>query len=252
MADTRQLITLQRVNSTGGVDNYYPKTVASQVFIQGDESTTLQDHVTNTNIHVSAEERSALNAINNANGFLKLDAQGFVPSGNINPAILAITTEFADITALLAASTTAVAEGQLVMVTDASADSTVSTASSWAIYRRKVGTAVLNTLDSWQKIAEQESIDVTTTWASIQGKPSSTVADIDDAVTKKHEHANKTVLDGFTDTGSAQAPVLKYGAETVAFESNVSQFVVSTAADPVNVSTLKENDFIFNVTGTLA
>ena len=303
MADTRQLITLQRVNSTGGVDTYFPKTTASQVFIVGDETHTLQDHVTNTDIHVSAAERSALNAINQANGFLKLGADGFVPAANLNPAILAITTEFANIAGMVAAPN-AVTEGQLVMVTDASADTTVN--NGWAIYRKRIQTdpATLDytiianqtsyvqatgtyqagtvyyddntgasvtdvsgfnaetdvsslfvaqvTETGWQKIAESESIDVTTTWDSIVGKPSSTVAEIDDAVSKKHTHSNKAVLDNITDTGTSEAPVLKYGTETIAFESNVSKFVVSTTEDPVNVATLKENDFIFNVTGTLA
>lgn len=37
-------------------------------------------------------------------------------------------------------------------------------------------------------------------WSELQGKPSSSVADIDDAVTKKHEHVNKTVIDKFTES----------------------------------------------------
>jgi len=41
-------------------------------------------------------------------------------------------------------------------------------------------------------------IDVT--WAALDGKPSSSVADIDDAVTKKHAHSNKTLLDSYTQT----------------------------------------------------
>jgi hypothetical protein len=32
-------------------------------------------------------------------------------------------------------------------------------------------------------------------WSGLQGKPNSAVADIDDAVTKKHSHPNKTQLD---------------------------------------------------------
>jgi hypothetical protein len=36
-------------------------------------------------------------------------------------------------------------------------------------------------------------------WSAIDGKPSSSVSDIDDAVTKKHSHSNKTELDKVTD-----------------------------------------------------
>jgi hypothetical protein len=51
---------------------------------------------------------------------------------------------------------------------------------------------------TWTKVAEAESMDVVLQWGNIQGKPSSAVADIDDAVSKKHEHANKTVLDAIS------------------------------------------------------
>jgi hypothetical protein len=38
-------------------------------------------------------------------------------------------------------------------------------------------------------------------WASLQNKPTSSVADIDDAVTKRHTHANKATLDLITESG---------------------------------------------------
>ena len=45
------------------------------------------------------------------------------------------------------------------------------------------------------KIAEYESMDVVLQWNDIQGKPTSAVADIDDAVANRHSHANKALLD---------------------------------------------------------
>jgi len=257
MPDIQKLITMSRVNESGQYEIYYPKTVAQQVFIVGAAAgadQTLADHVANTNIHLSSEERAAMNNINTANGFVKLGADGFVPAANINPAILAITTEFANITALLAATTTQVAEGQLVMVTDASGDSTVG--SGWAIYRRKAGTTTLNALTAWQKIAESESIDVVTSWASITGKPSSAVGDIDDAVTKRHTHSNKTTLDALTDastTGANAETILMYGTEKVAFQSTISHFkVVNGTSNIPDASSLQTNDFVFVVTETLS
>jgi hypothetical protein len=38
-------------------------------------------------------------------------------------------------------------------------------------------------------------MDVTLQWSNIVGRPTSAVADIDDAVTKRHTHANKVQLD---------------------------------------------------------
>lgn len=73
-----------------------------------------------------------------------------------------------------------------VWVRDATADPTVDAGAARYLYD---GAA-------WIKTAETESMDLVLDWALIQNKPSSTVADIDDAVAKRHEHANKTdVLD---------------------------------------------------------
>jgi len=74
-----------------------------------------------------------------------------------------------------------------VLVQDASGDATVSAGAATYIYN--VATS------SWVKITEHESLDVILNWADIQGKPTSTVANIDDAVAKRHVHTNKTELD---------------------------------------------------------
>lgn len=79
------------------------------------------------------------------------------------------------------------AANTLVMVLDASADATVSGGAATYAYR--------SSDTSWTKISEAESMDVTLDWASISGKPTSSVANIDDAVTKRHTHPNKTELD---------------------------------------------------------
>lgn len=38
-------------------------------------------------------------------------------------------------------------------------------------------------------------MDLILSWNNINGRPTSAVADIDDAVTKRHTHANKALLD---------------------------------------------------------
>lgn len=80
----------------------------------------------------------------------------------------------------------------LVLVIDASADPTVDTGS--ALY------AYVEADDSWVKVAEYESMDVVIQWASIQGGPSSSPAQIDTAVSQAHTHTNKAVLDKFTES----------------------------------------------------
>jgi hypothetical protein len=235
--NTQKLITLTRVNADKSVTAYYPKTVSSQVYLT--DTLTVKDHVDNTNIHLSATERAMFTNLNQANGLVQLDTNGFVPTANINPAVLAITTEFADIAAMLAS--TGVEPGQLVWVNDASGDTTVT--SGWAIYRKRVGTGIDYTqLAGWQKIAEAESLDVTVSWDNIQNKPTSTVAEIDQAVADDHTHANKAVLDLITDTGTAQAPVLQYNGNTIAFDANVTKFYATTTASAPTGA--REGDFV--------
>ena len=84
--------------------------------------------------------------------------------------------------------------GSMCLVLDASDDPTVASGAATYIYQTS-GTA-------WIKIAEYESLDLELTWANIQNKPTSAVADIDDAVAKRHSHTNKTQLDKVGEDGS--------------------------------------------------
>lgn len=74
-----------------------------------------------------------------------------------------------------------------VLVVDATADPTVTVGA--ALY------AFQNSDNTFVKLSEYESLDVTLQWANIAGRPASSVSDIDDAVTKRHTHANKIQLD---------------------------------------------------------
>ena len=84
----------------------------------------------------------------------------------------------------------------LVLVLDASADATVVSGAAMYFYDLDTTT--------WYKVSEFESMDVTITWDSIQGKPTSSVADIDDAVAKKHAHVNMTQLDKIGEDGNGE------------------------------------------------
>ncbi|WP_337058220.1 hypothetical protein [Pseudomonas sp. USHLN015] len=79
------------------------------------------------------------------------------------------------------------------LVQDATADPTVTAGA--ALYAWNPVTT------SWIKVAEYESMDVTLTWAAIQGKPTSTPSQIDSAVAATHSHANKATLDKLSEAG---------------------------------------------------
>lgn len=79
---------------------------------------------------------------------------------------------------------------QFVYVIDATDDTTVNLGGATYLYN------LSNT--TWIKVNEAESLDLNIAdplWANIQNKPTSSVADIDDAVAKRHDHTNKTQLD---------------------------------------------------------
>lgn len=77
---------------------------------------------------------------------------------------------------------------KMVLVVDATGDASVLAGAA----------TYVNDGSKWIKIAEHESLDVTLEWASIQNGPTSSVTDIDQAVTNSHTHANKVVLDSLT------------------------------------------------------
>lgn len=70
-------------------------------------------------------------------------------------------------------------------------------------------------------------------WAVITGKPSSSVEDIDDAVTKKHAHANAAQLDK---VGEADG-VMTYGGSKMATQTYVQSMVVVSETEPQDLPT---------------
>lgn len=78
-------------------------------------------------------------------------------------------------------------KSRYVYVVDASEDSTVTSGGASYLY---------NTVtEDWVKISESESMDLVLNWNSIIGGPTSTPAQIDEAVAAKHTHVNKNALD---------------------------------------------------------
>ena len=81
---------------------------------------------------------------------------------------------------------------KFVLVLDATGDVTVTAGAATYAWR--------SSNSSWVKIAEYESLDVALTWAAIQNKPTSIVADIDAAVAQRHMHSNYTELGKISET----------------------------------------------------
>lgn len=110
----------------------------------------------------------------------------------------------ADVSAMIA--TAMAASNQLTIVADIAARNALApTVATWAYVVNATGDATVvsggatylfnPTGSVWIKSSEAESLDIVLNWASIQGKPTSSVAAIDAAVTASHTHSNKTQLD---------------------------------------------------------
>lgn len=157
--------------------------------VDNKSSATIRGEITSDNV-TNALGYTPENAANKGspNGYASLDSNGLVPVSQV-PSTFREIRVVANIAARDALSQY---EGLRVHVKDASADSTVG--EGWAEY--------LSDGTSWTKTAESESIDVVQKWADIQGKPTSSVANIDDAVSERHSHSNKTTLDAITSAGS--------------------------------------------------
>lgn len=100
---------------------------------------------------------------------------------------LAGTDEIYVVDTIAARLTVDTAKSRYVYVVDASDDSTVTSGGASYLY---------NTVtEDWVKISESESMDLVLNWNSIIGGPTSTPAQIDEAVAAKHTHVNKNALD---------------------------------------------------------
>lgn len=137
-------------------------------------------------VAVAADGTTARHVIN------KSDIQGM-----IDAAIVAAGANNLTIVADIAARDALNPDSAIqVYVTDATDDATVASGGATYLYNP--------TTDAWIKTSEAESLDVVLAWANLQDKPSSSVTDIDDAVAKKHSHANKTELDNIGENGAGE------------------------------------------------
>lgn len=90
-----------------------------------------------------------------------------------------------------------------VTVLNATDDPTVS--SGGAIYAYSVDD------DDFYKQSETESLDIIQSWAGLVGKPSSSPAAIDQAVSRSHQHSNQAQLDKIGESNGA----MTYDGQTI-------------------------------------
>jgi hypothetical protein len=118
---------------------------------------SVEEHIADTNIHLSSGQQTLLTNAGNANGAATLDPSGKVPTSQLPSASLtASDLSVTDIAALLALSETDAPLDIDVFVNDASGDTTVT--AGWALYRRIAVAG--DTLNDWIKLAEGEGLDV--------------------------------------------------------------------------------------------
>lgn len=137
-------------------------------------------------IYVSDATGSSARRVLNDN-----DIQGMIDASIANLSAIEVVDSISDRDDLFVGNNSQQAN-KLVLVIDATGDPTVSSGSATYLWRVLQDSPPLG---EWIKIAEYESMDLVLSWANLQGKPNSSPSDIDDAVAKRHTHANKTELD---------------------------------------------------------
>ena len=95
--------------------------------------------------------------------------------------------------------------GSEVFVKDPTGDSTVTSGAARYLWDGS----------NWIKVAESESMDLRLSYDNLEGKPTSSVTDIDNAVQLRHSHSNKTQLDKIGEDSNGN---LTYGGQSVRIE----------------------------------
>lgn len=120
------------------------------------------------------------------------EVRHIISKSEISGMIASAVTDFTNIRVvadIAARNALAPTRNTLALVLDATTDATVDLGAALYVFDNESEPA------GWVKVSEFESLDVVLDWSAIQNRPSSSVAAIDDAVSKVHVHDNKTELD---------------------------------------------------------
>jgi len=135
---------------------------------------------TNSDIAVGNPTGEVLLTLNSGTGayqIVKLDSNGKIP--------LAVIPD--------------IAKQQTYVVTDLTARNALTgLVSGDTCYLTSNGDSYIYNGSTWVLMADADWANISLDWTNIVGRPTSSVANIDDAVTKKHSHVNQTILDNTT------------------------------------------------------
>lgn len=197
-----------------GLMTLLPRTVAEQVYMY--DGHTVADHI-HSNRHLLPTERFAMDRVNQAGGFIVLDARGYVPLSFIPREMLAIQTEYSDISDMLENGGN-IAKGYLVFVNDAFDDARVGR-HIWAIYRRN-SEADFSKIEAWSCMTAGFTLDIDLQWDKVPGIPESSPEAIDRMVEHEHTHDNADVLNNLVFTDDR----FTYKNRKVAYDAEVARF----------------------------
>ena len=85
----------------------------------------------------------------------------------------------------------------------------------------------------WLLLADADWENINLDWTNIVNKPASSVASIDDAVTKKHAHTNKAVLDAVSSAGSGAIITSEERTKLASIEDGANKYSLPTASSTV-------------------
>lgn len=230
-------------NSSGDdLDIQIPKTFAEGVYINKQRDTVL-DHVRSQIVHATKKDHIILAHGNKPLGFAILEPTGYLKDEQFNPVLIGIHREYRNIVQMLVRSKLDPVHdiGTMVMVLDASkGDETVKKAHSWATYRFKGGDS--SYLENWDKMAEEESIEFSFSWADLGAPFKSTKDEIDRLGQEGHTHEALEALNKL----SAILDHLYFGTTKIRKREEVPSYKVT---DNLMSNKLFPGDLVMYVTG---
>ena len=235
-----RVFTMMIRQDDGSYKILYPKTAAEQVMAT---DITLKEHCTDFLSHIYSTERRLINNVNRPNGYVLLEEGNFLGTDRIKKELLAINKEYETIADLLLESKAQ--PGKLVMVLDATGDPSVDT--GWAVYRRTKDQHFEDLTKGWEKVSEQEAIEIDMHWRNVKNHPQSNPADIDDMVRNAHIHRDLTALHSL---GQANADSVfdheyfTHKEKRVGEDANIVQVYVGAVEKPVGIGRdMRSGDF---------
>ena len=112
------------------------------------------------------------------------DTQQYITNALLNTSLTNITI----VNDIFERDNLSLSKSFFVLVKDATSDPTVLSGSASYVWDFPNQT--------WIKLSEYESLDISFDWNSIINRPNKTKEEIEDAVDKKHAHGNLTILEG--------------------------------------------------------